>query len=248
MDVELLHHIYHFPGRDLPTSQDEKTCQRLAELFVDFSDDMIRSLGYKQEPVSGYSKAHFDNAKNFLSQAIQVSLDGPCIKWFPAYGCAAIYHSDSGQRYDYLSVDIIGIDRHELQVHVGKEDYQFSSVAKSFAILHVGEVAIFNLEGFNRRFNGILKEASQRKGDQRSAAGERQGHQRTPAFIHALFVQALSCECTGKCNCAEVLPKGGFTDVGQHTGGEARDTCFALVCSVSHWSFDHAAASDDSTY
>ena len=130
---------------------------------------------------------------------------------------------------------------------MGTEDYQFSSVAKSVATLHVGEVELFKLEDFNSRFNVLLSKASERKGAERSAAGERQGHQKTPAFIHALFVQAINCRCALKCNCEEVLPKGGFTDVGRHTGGEARDTCFALVRSVCHWSFDQSASLVDTS-
>ena len=49
--------------------------------------------------------------------------------------------------------------------------------------------------------------------------------QRTPAFAHALILSALSEN--GK---PEAL--GGFTDVGRHTGSEARETCWPLVREI----------------
>ena len=51
-----------------------------------------------------------------------------------------------------------------------------------------------------------------------------QGHQKTPAFIHALYREAF-----GKPN---QTPRGGFTDVGLHTGGQERDTAWPLVCAA----------------
>lgn len=51
------------------------------------------------------------------------------------------------------------------------------------------------------------------------------GFQRTPAFIHACASAALS----GGGAEAVKMPRGGFTDVGQHTGGIPRSTAWALV-------------------
>jgi hypothetical protein len=52
------------------------------------------------------------------------------------------------------------------------------------------------------------------------------GFQRTPAFIYAAVQQVLAGASAEE---ATVIPKGGFTDVGQHTGSEARATAWPLV-------------------
>jgi hypothetical protein len=51
------------------------------------------------------------------------------------------------------------------------------------------------------------------------------GFQRTPAFIHAVVQEVLS----GADADVQVVPKGGTTDVGQHTGSQARATAWPLV-------------------
>ena len=137
---------------------------------------------------------------------------------------------------------MIGLDEHELEVHSGSNGYEFSSVAKSYRCLHVGELTTGdNRKRFDTKFANLLKEAQSRTGDERSAAGEKQGHQKTPAFIHAILVQALGNIDIGLNS--EVLPKGGFTDVGLHTGGNPRDTAFALTRSVSLWVLDRDRSS-----
>ena len=61
--------------------------------------------------------------------------------------------------------------------------------------------------------------------------------QRTPAFAHALILSALAGsdepEAHGSLNNGS-LPeaRGGFTDVGRHTGSEKRQTCWPLVREV----------------
>ena len=131
---------------------------------------------------------------------------------------------------------MIGLDEHELEVHSGSNGYEFSSVAKSYRCLHVGELTTDNKTSFDEKFADLLQKAKSRTGDKRSAAGGKQGHQKTPAFIHAILVQALGNIDIGLNS--DVLPKGGFTDVGLHTGGNPRDTAFALTRSVSLWVLD----------
>jgi hypothetical protein len=64
------------------------------------------------------------------------------------------------------------------------------------------------------------------------------GFQRTPAFIHAVVQQLLAGGGAGQedgsgsdddSRGVEVEPRGGFTDVGQHTGSQARATAWPLV-------------------
>jgi hypothetical protein len=58
-------------------------------------------------------------------------------------------------------------------------------------------------------------EARIRTGDERSAATNKQGYQKTPAFIYALFQEALHPDLSK----TSFKPRGAFTDVGLHTGG-----------------------------
>ena len=68
--------------------------------------------------------------------------------------------------------------------------------------------------------------------------------QRTPAFMHALVsvVAAAGEDIDDKVLAAEsITARGGFTDVGRHTGSERRHTCWPLVREVirvrgRHWS------------
>ncbi len=82
----------------------------------------------------------------------------------------------------------------------------------------------------------LLQKAQSKKKDERSAASNHQGHQKTPSFIFALVQDALlklhlrendSEEPDG--NLVNLhQPRGGFTDVGLHTGGKARNTAWPL--------------------
>ena len=59
--------------------------------------------------------------------------------------------------------------------------------------------------------------------------------QHTPAFIHALVLAALAdggFDDDDDTNESYPTARGGFTDVGQHTGSERRDTCWPLVREV----------------
>jgi hypothetical protein len=63
----------------------------------------------------------------------------------------------------------------------------------------------------------------------------KKGFQRTPAFIQAVVQDALEVLKSGR-DLQEVVgshqPRGGTTDVGQHTGGIPRDTSWPLVKQV----------------
>lgn len=63
------------------------------------------------------------------------------------------------------------------------------------------------------------------------------GFQRTPAFVHSVVTEALqlfqvngpASSCGSGLGGSGEMPRGGFTDVGLHTGGLPRDTCWPLV-------------------
>ena len=81
--------------------------------------------------------------------------------------------------------------------------------------------------GGRSRAKKLLDQAQARKGDKRSAAANDQGNQKTPTMIKAVLIDALS-GCDDGCT----APRGGFTDVGLHTGGYKRNTSWALIRAV----------------
>jgi hypothetical protein len=90
-----------------------------------------------------------------------------------------------------------------------------------------GEVPMAKLGDFLTSFMKLFDKATQNTGDKRSAAGGKQGHQKTPAFIFAVMEDAL----TGY-DKPFSQPRGGFTDVGLHTGGSERATAWPLAAAI----------------
>ena len=197
----------------------------------------IKEKRIDQEPKSGHTKYDRDSTVEAMKGQNCKTQSIPCIEWSPDYGCAIIFHSAQDQCSTNMKLNVSGLDKHEEEVHIGEKGYQFSSVANSYVNLHVGEKRMEEKEKFWNRFQSTLSIVSKRHGDQRSAAGGKQGHQRTPAFIHAILKQSLDNNTSSD----EMQPLGGLTDVGLHTGGEKRDTCYALVRSVFQWFLDQAS-------
>lgn len=103
--------------------------------------------------------------------------------------------------------------------------------------MYAGEIAEEHLQEVFERLNTALKSTREKKGQFRTAAGGEQGHQRTPAMIEALLRDALAKPVMkgmeqGDATCGPNLPVGGFTDVGQHTGGRPRETAWPLARAV----------------
>ena len=76
-----------------------------------------------------------------------------------------------------------------------------------------GQVPADKYDKFLQTVNAIWDRVKERKGKERSAAGG-QGHQRTPAMVHAIVQQALNAGSAGAEGSRCVVPRGGFTDVG----------------------------------
>lgn len=160
------------------------------------------------------------------------------VQWLPAYGSAMIAHRGELQPPGRKTISILGLDRHSFFLHHDDADgYLHEADALDYKILIAGTIEENKLEAFWKRFQQLHSAAQARDGDRRTAVGGRQGHQFTPTLVHALATQAVECSCDGGSNCAcpNVIPKGGFTDVGRHTGGEKRNTSFALVKFLLEW-------------
>jgi hypothetical protein len=127
---------------------------------------------------------------------------------------------------------------------------EYTARSGGHKVLSIGSVPRAASANFFQVFNASLVKAQQRKGDKRSAANHKQGHQKTPAFIVALLTQTQQIDWMKMADSLEsgqpqgneelllipqtpeVAPRGGFTDVGLHTGGKARNTPWPLVQAV----------------
>ncbi|TDH71205.1 hypothetical protein CCR75_007290 [Bremia lactucae] len=91
---------------------------------------------------------------------------------------------------------------------------------------------------FSTAFDVELRRAQSNQGFARSAATNSLGHQKTPQFIVAVVKCTVINDATesfpniGTIGEVTYAAQGGTTDVGLHTGGRARDTCWALVQEV----------------
>lgn len=90
-----------------------------------------------------------------------------------------------------------------------------------------------DLEKLISRLEFVMSASSQAKKDDST----KKGHQTTPAFVKAALARALETLHIGDDDEASILTApvhaaGGFTDVGRHTGSEARSTAWPLVREV----------------
>ncbi len=106
---------------------------------------------------------------------------------------------------------------------------QHDAACAGHAALPCGTIPVDRFPGFLQmlaaREAAALSEAQPGRGEQRKV-------QRTPAYIHALAVRVLQEVNSVASGSAAVHARGGFSDVGRHTGSEARDTCWPLVREV----------------
>eukprot|EP00957_Ditylum_brightwellii_P054690 4143385-Ditylum_brightwellii.AAC.1 len=170
---------------------------------------------------------------NALKYASSYLRDDQGLKWFAEYGCVLVTQKTSNHVHHRVALNLLGLDssRFEMHCHERSGPHSNNGKVQTFEILHVGTVLSNDLPDFHAKFERILCHASSRTKDKRSASSGKQGHQRTPAFIHACQRQAMLCKCLSgeQCRCQEQLPKGGFMDVGLHTGGRGTDTSWALA-------------------
>jgi hypothetical protein len=188
-----------------------------------------------KEPPEGFSSEEVAAVNEALS--VSKKPEHYC-RWYAEYGSVIIVHRGDLQVPGMRTISILGLDSYSFFMHHdGNDGYRNESEAKDYKILVAGTIEETKLPAFWKRFQQLHSQSQQRDGDRRTAAGGRQGHQFTPTLIHALASQAAKCRCDEnvKCTCSNVLPKGGFTDNGRHTGGEPRNTSFALAKFLFEW-------------
>lgn len=101
-----------------------------------------------------------------------------------------------------------------------------AAVCHSHEMLVAGTIQSEAWEETCTKLQGEVHEAQKIRGNKRNAARNEQGHQKTPAFVYALLQQVVQQSSE------RVQPQGCLSDVGLHTGGRPRGTCWPLVRSV----------------
>ncbi|KAA8496592.1 hypothetical protein FVE85_0321 [Porphyridium purpureum] len=171
----------------------------------------------------------------------------------PKYGCALVTIVSIGcQAGRTVRMHILGPDEWSFNITNSKFD---SAPPPGVAVcFFVGELPADKLDDFMISFRKKLTEAKKKTGDDRSAAGERLGHQKTPTFVLSIAQNALSL-CVKRNlpdGAADVVrlnvehcSRGGMTDVGLHTGGARRSTAWPLAAAVIKFVFgQHVCGTD----
>ncbi|KAL7553023.1 hypothetical protein ACHAWF_016264 [Thalassiosira exigua] len=204
-----------------PPLHDEASCKFLVEHLSKFHDHLEGSKSrhpWINEEELGVLKSSL--------KALRATAPHEKIDWMPEYGCAVI-KTNAGCTSGAIALNLIGLDLHQFQTtsKSASNSYSYidSAIAKAYEVFHIGTCSVEKLEDVQGEFKRLLATAKTRTGDKRSARGGKQGHQRTPAFIHALYREAFG----GSPN---QLARGGLTDCGLHTGDhQNRDTSPPLV-------------------
>jgi hypothetical protein len=117
----------------------------------------------------------------------------------------------------------------------------------SFACVYAGSIPEQQYSALVSTVHSIIQEQHAKKKQDRDGikGTDRSHYQRTPAFVLSAVHTALGVlddeeeeeEAAGRAakkvaDIAFTPPRGGFTDVGEHSGSQARSTAWALLQSV----------------
>ncbi|TMW55336.1 hypothetical protein Poli38472_013227 [Pythium oligandrum] len=256
MDTAVLNEIFRFKDQEPSSLQTPSLCETQMERVVAcVAHELSKPAGntakrkcnnsceddsgpQKRSPsVDEFSTSERDVLTRVLkdwqssySEALPAPIRGDvwCVRWLPEYAavlqlvcpCAGVVH-----------FRILALDEWKRVIHLLPNERSVSSaVPTTTNVLNCGELAVEMIHEFIKALDHELLEATKRVGSKRSAAhGEQPGHQKTPTFMQYL-VRAAIAATTGVER--QFLPQGGMTDVGMHTGGLPRDTCWPLVCAV----------------
>ncbi|CAM9355098.1 unnamed protein product [Chrysoparadoxa australica] len=214
--------FYNFPWSPPPQNQKESHALELLRAFGSFTSTQVEFLLSDREELQ---ELEWSVA---LAQSDRV-------RWYPQYGCALVIVSVDKSLLKTSLLKLVALDDWCFATH-GSGRVDFISHPGGFKVLTVGEIGPTTEMLFFECFEKLWAKAKARKGKDRTAAGGKQGHQKTPAFVLAVMEDALR-------GLEEPVtePRGGFTDVGLHTGGLPRDTSWSLVQSVLQFTIERLA-------
>jgi hypothetical protein len=232
VNKSLLNSMYALKSAPPSQLQDTETCQHFSTLIDQFFE--------------ASTDIHHIAANAAEHDGLKIARDvagGRCndieVEYFPAYAAAVLRQRSTlttGQCTPGFQCSVVGLDNWQSSLHRSTRQaskVSHTAVCRGFKEPHVSLfVKHSDLCLFKRLFSTIFAKSTQRCGDQRSAAGGSQGHQRTPSFIAAILkdVENALLECSDEDEVDAFVkgmthsqPQGGFTDVGRHTGGLPRD-------------------------
>uniref|UniRef100_A0AAV1V4V9 Uncharacterized protein n=1 Tax=Peronospora matthiolae TaxID=2874970 RepID=A0AAV1V4V9_9STRA len=251
MDEQLLNCVFRFKHKAPSDNQEAATCVALATYVAAFIADLQPTEAYELPcgrvepladdrvvPASAFAAHEVQVLKKVGECLVRASPrrgaksgigDVWCDPWLPKYGCAV-------QRTQLnavtVRIEVVFADGWEQTLHfVPSGECIHSAVATTHHVVHCADLDMELAVKFSVAFDSELRNAQTSKGSKRSAARNELGHQKTPQFIAAVVRRAVTL-LTKEANSVGIAPRGGTTDVGLHTGGQARDTCWAIVQAV----------------
>ena len=228
----LLRSIFSLGGRQPSDAQDQENIYKLCEVVGHFCESLDAADSQWRWSVT-------DSEVQALSMAASALLSGslgastPHVIWQPEYACALLC---SMEQVDVVDLRLVFVDgwAFKMQPNGATHTHSAHVSADAAGVLVVGTVPLKKWDDYMSTADQLLQAAQARMGDKRSAESNRQGNQKTPAMMQAVLLDALEAVIHKQKIPSEGLthPRGGFTDVGLHTGGIKRDTQWALVRDV----------------
>eukprot|EP00899_Mesostigma_viride_P003650 jgi/Mesvir1/13286/Mv16551-RA.1 len=241
-DRKILQSIFQFSAYPFNNAQNNAQIAELCALLLRSVQEPFSPLAAWQLAKEEY-EALLQAAKTVKGEFSAALVTTECravhdIIWFPSYGCAVVSLFALRAGDEMVAPLIVGLDGWDF-ASGGPSNAHYSSTAHSHALLCHPAVPKGRWHELVRNVNKMIQRAEEqaRRTGKRTAAGDHKGHQKTPAFICSVFSDVVQSLFTG--TELETHPRGGFTDVGLHTGGVERDTCWALVREVAQVLLSH---------
>jgi hypothetical protein len=222
-----LHELFPTISCQKPPSK-QKGFESAIELVQTFVNSLGASLQGAWRPSDDEREALNSAVEVFNTRAPELQRPPHITCWFGEYGCVLLA---TEQRVGRVQLNIVCLDEWAFQVHSGLERKIQTSHASPVAvvIINVGEIDKAKYNEFCVLVQQLLAKSEQCHEDKRSAGYNEQGNQKTPALVQAILEDAMNKLLQ---NTTLTAPPGGFTDVGLHTGGRPRNTCWPLVRAV----------------
>ncbi|KAL3660764.1 hypothetical protein V7S43_014167 [Phytophthora oleae] len=245
---ELLNAVFRYKHKTPSDRQEAATCAAYAKFFAAFVSGLKASPNVPElqcgrvepladnrvVPASAFA-AHEVNTLQRVAQRLTAPSgvhqrgDVWYDPWLPKYGCVV---QRTQKNATEVKIDVVYVDKWEHKLHLlPSGENVHSAVPMAHDIFHCADLDSELETNFTSKFAAELDKALANTGDARSAARNELGHQKTPQFIAAMVrrtVHSLVKEDTGV-DSVSFTARGGTTDVGLHTGGRARDTCWAVI-------------------
>ncbi|MEW5310745.1 MAG: hypothetical protein WDW38_002512 [Sanguina aurantia] len=152
------------------------------------------------------------------------------VTWYPVYGCALLALGAAGARgkdirprLAELSLHMVCLDSWSYKLHSCSTGMQPTSVCEEHIFEGCGSIAADQHGTLLARIKELQAQSQRDRKD-----GEK-GLQHTPAFMLAVVADALRKPSGNLPSGKRTLARGGYSEVGLHTGSIYRDTCWPLV-------------------